>query len=695
LAVIASVIVPFMTSNMLAQEQDEDESEKRRRLLLQLYDEALLPTDDRYNAALAYRRAFDLLAGISDIYEQTDVVFAQMESDPSRTVYQDTAVRRLLAESGEAIELARLGANLEYAEFGTDRAQGFNMLLPHLSPMRHLSRLMMIQSHAMRVTGQTDESAALVADLLRMSRHASSDDVLVGSLVGVSCASMAFESIEDAVARGELDASSAQEILSGLDADVEDQFSFGNAIESEYDLLVDSLEAMEDPGSELADLLTSVSGDDSNLVLAEYDADELMEKIDQLAPAYSLAASAFRETDPEQARLMISELETAIDDGTYGNLAAILMPTLAAALESKLYADEQIASFEEMLREIASGEDPSRFANAAVIYEPAFTYLRRIRNQDQELLEMIRRVVAVTGSCEALPDSMLDSIRSTLEESAPLIAMLRTAARFERCEWRESELSKRRGRVIAEGHWVRPMRAAARLLLADAALALCMARASGEDEQDQVARSLADGLAVALHMADGSHLFGEAAASATLSEVADLIRSAAASGVLDQEAADRLEQRLTRLDGADPLGWGRAREAMMRSDMYELIMSFGLKDQLAAERLTRNWSIDRLIVLAFFEKSNRPGEDSRFTLDIVGPDKGGLFAVEDVITIDNEGLALLEAPHKRLIELLTVADSTNPIQAQAWRARSMESLERIAEVIHELRVTRTGDSGAP
>jgi hypothetical protein len=247
-------MIPVATTNILAQGQDEDESAKRRRLMLELYDEALLPTDDRFNAALAYRKAFDLLAGIPDLSELTDTVYAQMESDPSRAVYQGTAVRRLLEVSSEAIELARLGANLKYAEFGTDRAQGFNMLMPHISTMRNLSRLMTIQSRAMRANGHSEESADVVADLLRMSRHAASDDVLIGSLVGVSCATLAFESIEDAVARGELDPMSAQRLLSGLDADTEDQFSFANAIESEYGLLIDSITEMEDPGFELGEM---------------------------------------------------------------------------------------------------------------------------------------------------------------------------------------------------------------------------------------------------------------------------------------------------------------------------------------------------------------------------------------------------------------------------------------------------------
>lgn len=662
---------------VFADPRQEDGDAERIRMLQQLYDEALLPTDDRENGAIAYRHAFDLLAEIQGLDDQVIALLDRIEHEPGRAYYHDPETQRLLELSAPAIEYARLGSNLGYAEFGIDRDQGINALMPHLSPMRQLSRLMMIQSNALRATGSADEAAAIVADMLRLSRHVSSDEVLVGSLVGVSCASMGYDAIEDAVARGEIDSESAQILLSSLDSDKVDQFSFADAIESEYELMTNTISDMDDPGSELFDLLTTFSDDEDLDGLQGIDEDMFEDSIALMEPAYAHAADAFRETDPDKARAAVKELEIAVQSGEYGELARLIMPSLSMALEAKLRSDMQIERYETMLRAIASGVDPAEFANAAVIYEPAFRYLRRIRAHDQELMEMIRQVVAVTGSCEALPKRMVGQIQSTLEESAQVVMMLRKAASYRRCSWKRAERARQYGRIIPEGEWVRPMRAAARLLMADAALSACMAEAGVEGSEDQLARSLADALAVTLHLADGSHLFGQVVAAGTLVELADLIETIAGKGLLTNEGRDLLRERLARIDGGDPLGWSSAREGMMQPQLFGVVASFGMRDESDALRLVRNWSLDRLVALGFVERSHDE-EEFGFSLEIDGPDAGSFFSVEELISANEEELGRFKGHHQRLIDLLALVDTTQPVEADLWKANSMGALERIS-----------------
>ena len=662
--------------------QDESQEELRRRAIIESYDDALLPTEDRKNAAIIYRQAFDLLASLSP--EDNELLYSDALGGHivSAEVIQSPSVRDLLARNKDVLDLGRRAANLDYAEFGIAREQGFGALMPHLNPMRQLGRLMTIQARVLRASGQLHEAGKLTADALRMSRHAASDHVLIGSLVGSACALRQFHSIEDAIAQGTLDEVAAQDMLDGLAADTPDPYEYSNALTGEYDLLLESIASMEDPGLELDELLFWSDGDDAATGFTDLTRDELMAMAEQLGPAYAQASAAFAEPDPKKARSMIAELEADIASGVYGELADLVMPTLDSALNTKLWIDEQIQDLEPMLRGIALGEDPARYANAALIYRPAFEYLRRIRPQDQELLEMIRQVVAVTGTCEALPESMLNKVRSILEESAPLIARLRTAARFERCEWNQVGLAKRQNTAISEGDWVRPMRAAARLLLADAALALCTANASGADEQDSIARSLADALAVILHLADGSHLFGEVTSAATLNELTNLLQTVSNTQFLSHEGIDRIKTRFSRVDSNDPLRWKESRENMMRESMYEVIMAFGLKDQSAAERLARSWSNDRIIMLSFFKESSDPSRRVDFLIG-TNDQPGDLFSMTDLIQIDSTRLNALSAPHKRLIELLTVADETQLVSTNTWQADSMESLSQIEQILRQ------------
>ena len=104
-------------------------------------------------------------------------------------------------------------------------------------------------------------------------------------------------------------------------------------------------------------------------------------------------------------------------------------------LKSKIQFEETLAEYRRIMGAIASGENPDNFANAAILYAQAFPYLARINETDQEILEMVRKIVSVTGSCDAIPKAMLDEIRGLLEQSAPALSILHRAARFEQCNW--------------------------------------------------------------------------------------------------------------------------------------------------------------------------------------------------------------------------------------------------------------------
>ena len=533
--------------------QEETEAETRLLLRLERYDEALHPTDEPGNAAILYRRAFDLLAAEGSdgalIHLENQVIRQSWEVGFTPGIFQSESARELVARTEEVLAMTRLAANLEYAEFGIDREQGYDLRIPHFSPMRHLVRLMDVHARVLRANGQLSDAAELTADQLRMSRHASSDQLLIGSFVGSACAFRTYESIEHALAHGELDADAARIMLKGLEADTHDPYRFAEAMAGEYDLL---LAGMDDPAKALEEYQRLSSAGDDSLALEEYDDETLIEMVDQLGPAYELASTAFMENDLKQARAVFEELWVGSGSGAYGELGGVLVNALERAIAAKFIHDEKVAGFEETLRAIASGEDPDRHANAAIIYQTAFIHLRRIDEQDQEMLDMVRRVVAATGSCEALPDTVLEDVRTMIQESAPLVRMLGRAARSTHCTWELVEWSELLGRVIGEGEWVRPMRAAARLLLADAALALCREQGAGAGQRQRAAGSLADALAIILHLADGSHLFGEVVASATLHELADLLEATVENGILDRDGIERVEQRFARINGTDP-----------------------------------------------------------------------------------------------------------------------------------------------
>ena len=678
-AMLFFAVAACITPLHVAHTQDQSTHEEEMRAL---YDQALNPENHKRNAAVLYREAFDELAKIGPTLQELQTQIAdQLEIDPGRDAYRTPEVHALRAQAQSVLAKARMGARMDFAEFGLNDSDGFETLVPHYGPMRQMGRLLDLETRALRAEGRPGEAAETLGDLMRMSRHTSSDNMLIGSLVGASVARLSFDALDDAVAWGELDASQAQSMLRALDSETEDPYRFSASITGEFDLAVESLTAMENPGDYLAQALAATP-EELKAMGPELDAlnNESMEEL--TAPtreAYDLAAAVFAEPDPDTARAMAEQLEDAVEQGEYGALAKLILPTISKVLEAKLDLDERTKRAETTLRAIASGEDPARFANAAILYAQAFPKLRRISPRRQETLEIVRQIVTVTGSCDSIPQAMLDDASAALEEAAPIIGLLRSAARFERCDWKEAAPMALGDNALAQGRWVAPMRAAARLLQAQAALAACM----GESGEAERANALADALAVGIHLGDGSHLFGSATAAATLTDTIGLFTTTAkSSGALTAKHHELFETRLARIDGSDPIGFNSARLNANRESVYRIPLHFGINDAENAERLVRFWSADRLATLVFMQVTDGLEEPTVVEMFPVANRNGELFLLEDVMKINDTTREKLSA-HTKLFDLLAAVDSTRPINITLWRTRGLAALSQLDHQLSE------------
>ena len=671
---------------MAAAFQETDEQQQRDVLR-----DALQPGDDRENAALVYMRAFDELIQLGDGFQDDWMrIMEHIEEQPGPASYQTREVADLLERGSRALQLAHEASALDYADFGPNVEDGYMTLVPHLAPMRELSRLLSLESNMRRANGESTSSADSLAALMNLSRHSASDGMVINSLVGLSCAQQGFDSIEDAIARGDLDQASAKIALGGFDAKNPDPFQFARSMGSELESLEATMLSLNYDAAEFAEMFGTFTDGEKNgtiELIRNLDEEEFAEQLELARPGFELAQTAFLEEDPEKAKKAIAELEEDLLAGEYGLLAEIVMPSYDLLLDRKIQADNQIRRYTSILEKIAGGADPANFANAAVLYEQAFPYLARITKSDQELLDMIRKIVAVTGSCDDIPDAMLDEARGALEQAAPIIGILRGAAKFERCEWKADIVAERRGEVIPFGEWVRPMRAAIRLLLAEAAMISCLDEDDVEEDSSDLIRSLADAFAVSVHLGDGSHLAGSVASAAAATELMELARAVLPGRSCSVESRDLLDRRLARIAGNDPLGWSAAREATLRPPFFRVIMGFGLRNPIDAERLARNWNTERLAAIAFLAAARKVDEETPARPSFPGDDGlGELFGISDIIELDDKETALLGTPRTRLIELLEVVDRIEPIRTNHWQSRGNDSLAELAELVGKLHV---------
>ena len=675
---LVTAILLTGTSHALAQTDGTDEARAAAiEAELAMLDDALNTGDDRRNGALLYQAAIEELIRLGDgLDADWESVWDHVERSPGPGAYQTEAVNRILERGAAALELATEAASRDYVDFGI-RNEGMATLLPHLGHLRGLNRLMDLKANRDRANGRMAEAARTMSDMMRIGADAASDELLISSLVGMASVRAGFDALDDSIARGQLDAECARIVLEGLDEGGEDPFRFREVGASELEMLETTVRGLDEPGTELAGFASFWldENDEDRQMLESLDGPGVEAMLDQVRPGFELGSLILAEEDPDRAAALLEELDSMVEDGSLGPFGRMFLPDYGQVVKAKFENAAAMARYRGILEAIASGADPDDFANAAILYEQAFPYLARISAADQELLEMVRKIVTVTGGCEAIPEPMLDRIRGILEQSAHVLDLLHRASRFRLCVWREATRAERFDRVIPLGTWVRPMRAAVRLLLAEAALSACLAEAGGDP--GRTVTSLADALAVALHLGDGSHLLGSAMSAACLSEVADMLESGLKDATITSEQRTLLERRFARLDGGDPVGWESAHRAMIRGPVLETIMHYGLEDPVAAGRLASGWNPERLAAIAFLTERTDPSE-AGFEADIPRDgSEGELFRIGDLLEIDDDGALALSAPHQRLIELLQILDTVEPVDITYWRARGVDAVGRI------------------
>src|SRR5436190_22734896 len=90
------------------------------------------------NAATWFQRAIDQY-NRSFTQEQREAVEAYLEHPNTPPTPE---VRDIIGQAQGLFTIVRRGSAMEYCDFGLDRSQGFEMTLPHLSPLRGIGKLM-------------------------------------------------------------------------------------------------------------------------------------------------------------------------------------------------------------------------------------------------------------------------------------------------------------------------------------------------------------------------------------------------------------------------------------------------------------------------------------------------------------------------------------------------------------------------
>ena len=493
---------------------------------------------DARNAATWYQRACERLDSI-EITEAEWAAHRAYHQDPHAPVTDE--VRAVLLRAAPILSAAQRGARQDHSDFGLDFSQGYELLLPHLSQLRNVGRLMAADAKLRLQEGSATLSAAEIASMYHMGGHLGGDATIISSLVG----QVIFEAADqvaaagiDGGAFGPAESAALREALAQYGAD--DPFGVIGALETERAMMVGWLRERYADAEDRASLLEDYSGDpgaeEALVGLALMDQAAFDTALEQADQTLGRVIEVFKMDDPDEARIVLAQISEDIANGEHGPLA-FFMPAYGKIYERMIDARKQIAERSAQLDAIIAGTvTPGELANAAVLYLRAVDMIRKIEPARRaELRELIARPVQPVGEEPA----------RTLRDAEAVVQTLRQAATIPRCDF--SIVHGRHPPAIPD--YAGGLREAGILLVADAV------RMLQEAEDAQAADRLWICFRLSAHLAGDPIITSALVSHAVFSGADELARWALGNGAFSTDQRTRLFSGVESMPRKDPFGY--------------------------------------------------------------------------------------------------------------------------------------------
>ncbi|MCC6909598.1 MAG: hypothetical protein IT430_16790 [Phycisphaerales bacterium] len=499
---------------------------------------ALAQSDSTRNAAMWYERAFEQLEQFTP--EEMEAI-NNYRSSPGQPPSPE--VRALLNRAAPIVDNVIRASQQGYSDFGLDYSQGFDMLLPHLGPMRNLARLVQADS-AMRLhDGDGIGAAERIGALYRIADQAGDDRILISSLVGRAVFEVAEQSAEMGFDRGAFDPAAASVLLKATRAfDQDDPFQTLDAILMEQTLCVDMMRdhfLSGDP-EKRSEILTDLASDAGlGEQLAQLSPEEIETSLNQYSDLMEQFVVAFSQEDREVARAQLDAIAKGFETGEYGLVAQILTPALGRVYDLTMEGKDKLHARIELLEGVTRGEvDVRTLTNAAVWY-------RRGIEQLPAIDDAWKQAIRTLDAAKPLEPERLEALGATADSIRGALDCFVTGSTIPRCDF----ATERDPREMFVPRYADGMRDGFALLIIEA-----LRLAAGGDIEAS-AQMLAAAFRINAHLSD-DHLL----VSALVAREGFLRAAQAAAGVeqrhhFSEAAREELAAAIRRCGPGDPFGF--------------------------------------------------------------------------------------------------------------------------------------------
>ena len=380
------------------------------------------PPDNR-NGATWYGRALENFPSVTD--EEWELVNRYRAHSAG---VPPVELRRILARFDRAMGHARRGARQKYSDYQLDYSQGFDLMLPHLTRMRTLARVMQADALVKLHDGDAGAAADRIASMYRMGSHMGEDRIVISSLVGQIVWKAGDQALQTMLDRGALGPAEAAVALRAAESMPSiDPFNYVDATIMEFDLVVSTIENQVDADG-FVDL--DMLGDFDEREPAENSVmtvEEVREHFDLYGEYIDEVVEILVEADPDRGPQDLEALTQRLADGEFGQIAGRFAPKMNKVFDRKLAVERRLARRMETLKSLVAGEHGVReHANAAFWYLRAAEALHR---KPEAHLAALRSASPAPGR------PVRPEIVSLLDECDDVRTLLRDASEMSRCDF--------------------------------------------------------------------------------------------------------------------------------------------------------------------------------------------------------------------------------------------------------------------
>ncbi len=369
------------------------------------------------NAATLWQDIFPHIKDKNDsglTQDDWDSITSIASGNPPPTQKQLERGRLAMAKLGPVLDDVVSTSKLRKCEFEHDYSQGFDMLLPELSPMRQAARILGARANLALADGDWETYLDSAGASSNLSRQTAQSPVLISSLVSSSIGALSMSSAQQLVDEGSLTPEKAAKLLEAMDPlRGADPHGFSSAMNEEYKAVISS--TMD--GKQMANMMDNPQ---DNERLQKLKTEEVQKAVLPLAGMYQEAAACFLEPN-EEAALKRWNASLATVETLPKNSQALLrsiMPATEHMFNSFFYQQARIDALIAALQGIASGK-----LNAGALGVPAIWWSRaaaaaRALNDEQQAAVELLRLSCVTDDSPllAIAIATLDACDTTVFE---------------------------------------------------------------------------------------------------------------------------------------------------------------------------------------------------------------------------------------------------------------------------------------